>query len=347
MSVPIDLRSDTVTQPTSEMRRAIAEAEVGDDVFGDDPTVRRLEERVARRLGKEAGLFVSSGTMGNQIAVAAQTRPGDEILIEGQSHICRYEAGAPAVLSGVTVRPLEGRRGLITDTALRASLRPIDVHFPPSTLLVFENTHNRSGGRVLPIDGMLSTAQVGRDAGLGIHLDGARLWNASIASGVDEADYAAIADSVSVCFSKGLGAPVGSVLAGTREMIDRGRQIRKRLGGGMRQVGILAAAALHALDHHLERLVEDHRRARRLAEALEPIPPFAIDLDQVETNIVIIGLNEGSPQAWCEDLAQTGLLVVPFGPDSIRAVTHLGIDDASINGAIERFVSIARRHGAG
>jgi threonine aldolase len=338
----IDLRSDTVTKPTPAMRRAIAEAEVGDDVFRDDPTVMELERRVASHLGKEAGLFVASGTMGNQIAVAVHTRPGDEVLLEERSHVFLYEAGAPAVISGVQVRTLPGRDGLVTADTLRASLRPRDVHFCESRLLVFENTHNRAGGRVLPIDGMRATAELAREWGLCVHLDGARLWNASIATGIPEARYAALCDSVSVCFSKGMGAPVGSVLCGSAEFIERGRHVRKRMGGGMRQAGILAAAGLYALDHHRDRLAEDHRRARRLAIILSEMEALEIDPATVETNIIVIGIRIGVPERWCEAMARRGVRIVPFGPGALRAVTHLDVDDEAIRIAGDAFGACAR-----
>ncbi|MBD3162329.1 MAG: aminotransferase class I/II-fold pyridoxal phosphate-dependent enzyme [Candidatus Eisenbacteria bacterium] len=342
MSGPIDLRSDTITRPTPEMRRAIAEAEVGDDVFRDDPTVAKLEEKVAALLGKEAALFVASGTMGNQIALSVLTRPGDEVLLEGESHIYLYEAGAPAALSGLQIRTIPGVRGLVDAERLRAALRPRDVHYPPTTLFCFENTHNRAGGRVLPLEEMERTAGVAREAGLALHLDGARLWNAAIASETPEAAYASLCETVSVCFSKGLGAPVGSALAGERDRIERARQVRKRLGGGMRQVGILAAGALHAIEHHRDRLADDHRRARRLAETLAELSPFTLDPDSVETNIVVIGLRTGSPGEWCEKLATEGVRVVPFGERAIRAVLHLDVDDAGLKRAIEAFARCAR-----
>lgn len=344
---PIDMRSDTVTRPTPAMRRAIAEAEVGDDVFGDDPTVIALESRVAKHLGKESGLFVASGTMGNQVAVAVHTRPGDEVLLEERSHVFLYEAGAPAVISGVQVRTLPGDGGLISAETLRSALRPRDVHFSDSRLLVFENTHNRAGGRVLPFDGMESTAAVAHEVGISVHLDGARLWNASVASGIGEERFAALCDSVSVCFSKGLGAPVGSVLCGTGAFIDRARHVRKRLGGGMRQAGILAAACLHALDHHRERLADDHRRARDLAGLIARLPGLAIDPPSVETNILVIGVTVGIPSRWCEAMARRGVRIVPFGPGALRAVTHLDVDDEAIKAAAEAFAASARELQAG
>jgi len=342
MSQPIDLRSDTVTRPTPGMRRAIAEATVGDDVFGDDPTVQHLERRIAEFLGKEAALFVASGTMSNQIAVACQTRPGDEIMMEAESHIYLYEAGGSAAVSGVQVRPVPGDKGLISSTVLRESLRPVDVHYAPLAVIIMENTHNRSGGRVLPLEGMKETVSVAREAGLKIHLDGARLWNAAIASGIDESRYAELADTVSVCLSKGMGAPIGSVLAGEAEMIECARHVRKRLGGGMRQVGILAAAGLYALDHHRERLIDDHRRAQTLAAGLANVPTLSVDVDSVETNIVIVQLSKGTPHEWVEAMSAAGVLIVPFGRSEVRVVTHLDLDDDAIESAIAAFSSVAK-----
>jgi threonine aldolase len=341
MRIPIDLRSDTVTRPTPAMRRAIAEAEVGDDVFGDDPTVRRLEETVAGILGKEAAIFIPSGTMSNQIAVAVHTRPGDEILLETSNHVHAFESGAPAAISGVTVHTLPGRNGLVEAETLKAALRPHSIHFPDQVLFVLENTHNRAGGRVLPLEGMVRAAEVARSAGLKVHLDGARIWNATVASGIPESRYAAVADTVSVCLSKGLGAPVGSVLASGSATIARARHVRKRLGGGMRQAGILAAAGLYALEHHRARLAEDHARAKTIARALREIPVLDVDLDQVETDIVLVNLRKGTAAEWTEALRGEGVLCGIFGPATLRVVTHLDIDDASVEKAISAFRATA------
>lgn len=342
MMRPIDLRSDTVTRPTAEMRRAIAEAEVGDDVFMEDPTVRRLEETVAGILGKEAALFVPSGTMANQVAVAVHARPGDEVMLEAESHVFLYEGGGAAVIAGAQIRTLPGRHGLVEAATLRAAIRPSNVHYPPPTLLVLENTHNRSGGRVLPLGGFRETAAAAHDAGLRVHLDGARIWNASVASGVPEATYAAACDSVGCCLSKGLGAPVGSLVAGDRAFVDRARFVRKRLGGGMRQAGILAAAGLYAIAHHRERLADDHRRARRLAQALSGIDELSIDPADVETNILRIGVRAGTPERWCEAAERRGVRIVPFGNDAVRAVLHLDVDDEDLSAAIAVFEECAR-----
>ncbi len=332
------------------MRRAMAEAKVGDDVFGDDPTVQRLEEYVADFLGKEAALFVPSGTMGNQIAVRLHTQPGDEIVIESQAHIYYYEAGGPAALSGVMCRCLAGSRGIFTSADLESVLRPPDVHFAPTRLVCVENTHNRGGGKVWSIAQTADVAQTARRHALRLHLDGARLWNASIASGIPEREYASHFDTVNVCFSKGLGAPVGSALAGPRELIGRARHIRKQFGGGMRQVGILAAGAWHALVHQRDRLAEDHVHAKRLASALAELPGVAIDPATVETNIVLFRVPGTLPGAEGGSLAanrrafpaaevvsrlrEQGVWVLATGPDSIRAVTNLDVNAEDLERAI-------------
>lgn len=337
MPRPIDLRSDTVTQPTPAMRRAIAEAEVGDDVLGDDPTVHHLEARVAELLGKEAALFVPSGTMANQLAIRVHTQPGDEILVEAEAHLYYYEAGAPAALSGVQCRCLPGRRGIFTAADLEAALRPANVHFPPTRLVCVENTHNRGGGSVWPLESLRAVTACARRHGLALHLDGARLWNASAASGVPVQEYAAGFDTVSVCFSKALGAPVGSALTGPRELIERARRFRKMFGGGMRQAGILAAAALYALEYHRERLAEDHARARRLAGVLAELPSAAIDPAEVETNLVYFRVTRRPAAEVVADLKAEGVWVLASGPDRIRAVPNLNVTAADFEQALRAF----------
>ncbi len=330
---PIDLRSDTVTQPTPAMRRAMAEAEVGDDVFGDDPTVLALEQRTASVLGKEAAVYMPSGTMANQVAVRTHTEPGDEILIEAEAHIYYYEGGGPAALSGVMCRLIRGERGIFGGNDVRALLRPANVHFTRTRLLCVENTHNRGGGSVWPIARIAEVAAVAHEAGLQTHLDGARLWNASVASGVSEAEYARHFDSVSVCFSKGLGAPVGSVLAGNAPFIARARRFRKQFGGGMRQAGVIAAGALYALEHHRSRLAEDHANARRLAELLARCPALRVDVGAVETNMVFFDVTTMSAEASVAALAAAGVRVLATGPNTLRAVTSLEVDTAAIDRA--------------
>ncbi len=331
----IDLRSDTVTLPTPAMRQAMAGAEVGDDVFGDDPTVDRLQERVAEILGKEAALFVPSGTMGNQVAVRTHTEPGDEIVLDANAHIYYYEGGGPAALAGVMCRCLPGKRGIFSAADVESVLRPADPHFAPTRLVCIENTHNRGGGAIWPIGRVAEVAAVARKHGLKMHLDGARLWNASAATGTPEHAYAAHFDSVSVCFSKGLGAPVGSALAGGREFIARARRFRKQLGGGMRQAGILAAGALHALENHRMRLAEDHANARSLAQSLTRLPGIELDLATVETNIVMFRTTLVSASVLVAKLKEAGVLVLATGPDTIRAVTHLNVNSHDIAAAFE------------
>ncbi|MEW6304079.1 MAG: low-specificity L-threonine aldolase [Verrucomicrobiota bacterium] len=334
----IDLRSDTITKPTSAMREVMARAEVGDDVFGDDPTVIQLEGRTAEILGKEAAVFVPSGTMANQIAIRTHTEPGDEVLLDGNSHIYFYEGGALCALSGTIPRCLAGERGIFTGADVAAALRPRDVHFAPTRLVCIENTHNRGGGSVWRIEHVADIAGVARANGLKMHLDGARLWNATVATGVSESDYAAHFDSVSVCFSKGLGAPVGSALAGTKEFIARARRFRKQFGGGMRQAGIIAAGALYALEHHRARLAEDHENARCLAAGLARLPGVELNTDEVETNIVRLRVPGQSAPDVCKRLHAAGVWMLPTGPDIVRAVTNLMVSRADI----DRALTIAR-----
>jgi threonine aldolase len=331
----IDLRSDTVTKPTSAMRQAMAEAEVGDDVLEDDPTVKALERCTAEVLGKDAALFVPSGTMANQLAVRCHTRPGDELLLDANAHIYWYEAGGPAALSGVTCRTLPGVRGVFSSTDLRAALRPTDVHFAPTRLMAVENTHNRGGGAIWPLEQMQEVCALAREAGIRTHLDGARLWNASVAAGIAEAEYARCFDSVSVCFSKGLGAPVGSALVGSANLVQRARRFRKQLGGGMRQAGIVAAGGLYALAHHRERLAEDHANAKRLASGLSTIPGIRLSCDKVETNMVYFDVASRPARLLAEHLKEMNVLVLPLGQHTIRGVTSMAVDGDDITRAIE------------
>jgi threonine aldolase len=338
----IDLRSDTVTKPTPSMREAIAAAEVGDDVFGDDPTVRELESETASLLGKEAALFTPSGTMANQLAIRSQTEPGDEILVEANAHIYYYEGGAPAALSGAMCRCLEGRRGIFSGADVEAALRPVDPHFPRTRLVCVENTHNRGGGKVWSIDQIREVAAAARTHSLRLHLDGARLWNASVASGTAERDYAAPFDSVSVCFSKGLGAPVGSALVGYRDLIERARRFRKMLGGGMRQAGIIAAGALFALRQHRARLAEDHAHARMLAEGLARIEGLEINPADVETNMVRFRVRVMPAEELAVRLRDRGVLMLAVGRDTIRAVTSLMVSADDITSAVEAISALTK-----
>ncbi|MDZ7372358.1 MAG: aminotransferase class I/II-fold pyridoxal phosphate-dependent enzyme [candidate division KSB1 bacterium] len=340
----VDLRSDTVTQPTEGMRRAIARAVVGDDVFGEDPTVNRLQEMVAEILGKEAALFVPSGTMANQVAIKSLTQPGDELICEASSHCYNFEGGGLAFNSGVQVYPIPGRHGVITAEEVENAVRAPYEHYPRTRVVAIENTHNHAGGTVFPLDEILRIRAVADRHGLLMHMDGARLWNASAATGISPADFARPFDTVCVCLSKGLGAPVGSVVASTKERIAQIRRYRRILGGGMRQVGILAAAGIYALEHHRDRLVEDHRRARRLAEALAELPGFELDLQTVQTNIVIVAVThpQRDERWWVEALAAEGVLALPFGRRRLRFVTHLDVDDEGIDYAIRTLRKLAQ-----
>jgi len=342
MPSTIDLRSDTVTRPTPAMRKAMAEAEVGDDVLGDDPTVNRLQDRIAEIMGKEAACFVPSGTMANQTAIRAQTEPGDEIIAHEGSHIIHYETGGPAALSGCMIRTLTGDKGQFTVAQVDAVIRPRAIHFPNCALLWLENTHNRCGGAVWPMGDIARVTAAGRAHGLKTHLDGARLWNASAASGHSPADFAAHFDTISCCFSKGLGAPAGSAVAGTKATIARVQRFKKMFGGTMRQSGILAAAALHALDHHRERLTDDHANARRLAARLAELPGLSLDAG-VETNMVFFDLTPDlafDAAGLCDRLKGLGVLALPGGPRRVRMVCHLDVSTAMIDDAV-RAVSAA------
>jgi len=328
----IDLRSDTVTRPTAGMRQAMAGAEVGDDVFGEDPTVRRLEARTAEMLGKEAALFVPSGTMANQIAIAVQTRPGDELLCSSTSHVYVWEAGGVARLWGVTARTFAGDGGLLRLEDVRDAIRPHDPHYTPTRLVCLEITHNRGGGRIPSLESVRQISRWAREHELSMHLDGARLWNAMIASGQPAHVWSAAFDTVSVCFSKGLGAPVGSALAGTREAIDRARWVRKLLGGGMRQAGVLAAAALYALENHLERLAIDHEHAQILADAIVTAPGLHLESGPVESNLVWVAVDPelGTAADVAAYLRLHGVLVSVLGAQVLRACTHLNVSREQI-----------------
>ncbi len=332
----IDLRSDTVTRPTGQMRRAMLDAPVGDDVFGEDPTVNRLEEHVAALLGKEAAIYCPSGTMTNQIGVYVGTGRGDEVLLHEDAHIFRYEAGAPALLSGVQVRPLPGESGIIAPETLRSAVRSENIHFPRPKLLCLENTHNVAGGKVFPLEKFASVAAEARGLGIKVHLDGARLFNAAVAAGLPAREWCEHADTVSVCSSKGLGAPVGSLLAGDDETIREARRARKAFGGGMRQAGVIAAASLYAFEHHIERLAEDHERARKLAAGLEK---SGYTVEPPETNIVLVEVGEA--EAFLRALAEEGVLATPWGKSTVRMCTHLDAGHEKIDAAIEAASRVA------
>jgi threonine aldolase len=332
---PIDLRSDTVTKPTPGMRRAMAEADVGDDVLGDDPTVNALEARTAELLGKEAAVFVPSGTMANQIAVGINAQSGDELLCSATSHVYVWEAGGIARNSGVTARTFAGDAGILSVDDLRDAIRPDDAHYVRTRLVWLENTHNRGGGRIHPIESIARIGRWAREHNLAMHLDGARLMNAVVATGRPAREWAQHFDSVSICFSKGLGAPVGSALAGSGDALRRARRLRKLFGGGMRQAGVLTAAALYALDHHVERLREDHAHARILADAFASTEGFALDCGPVETNLVWVAVDTalGTAAEVAAYLGSRGVLVSALGPQLLRACTHLDVTPEQVEAA--------------
>jgi len=336
MTSLIDLRSDTVTRPTPGMRRAMAEAEVGDDVYGEDPAINALEERIAALLGHEAGLFVPSGTMGNQIGMRLLAEPGQEVLADADAHVVTYEMGATAAVFGIQTRTVVSGTGRLDADTLIAQVRPgDDWHVTATAAIAVENTHNRGGGLVQPLAELRKLWDWSRGAGVAVHLDGARLFNAHVASGVDLATYGRLADTVSVCLSKGLGAPVGSVLLSSADRIATGRLWRKRLGGGMRQAGVLAAAGLYALDHHVERLAEDHEHARLLAKLL------GADESAVETNMVV--LDDVPAPMLAEGAKAQGVLISQVSARRIRLVTHLDVDRAGIERAADVLAELLDR----
>ncbi|MBL7959573.1 low-specificity L-threonine aldolase [bacterium] len=337
----IDLRSDTVTKPSPDMRAAMAAAEVGDDVFGEDPTVNELQQVVARMFDKEAGLFVPSGTMGNQLAVKTHTQPGNEIILEADAHIFKYEAGAAGMLSGVITKILPGTNGVLSADQIDRSVNNLDdIHAAPTGLIALENTHNRAGGTIYPIEEIKRISDVAHRRNIPLHLDGARVMNACVASNIKPLEYGKFFDSISICLSKGLGAPAGSVLVGTKPFIDKARYFRKAFGGGMRQVGILAAAGLYALRHNVDKLREDHLKARKLAESISELKSFTIDLPTVQTNIVIFSVKTGTSYDIIDKLKLQGILAIPFSDVKIRFVTHL---DVSMDD-IDHTISILKKH---
>lgn len=340
--MPIDLRSDTVTKPSESMRQAMARAAVGDDVFGEDPTVRQLEDRLADLFGHEAGLFCPSGTMTNQIAINVHTRPGDEIICDKDSHIYKYEGGGIMANSGCSVKFVTGDRGRFSVADIEAALNPpADPHMPLSRLVSVENTFNRGGGSVWDMEQIKAIQTFCGEKSLGLHLDGARIFNALVATGVDAKTMGSCFDSVSICLSKGLGAPVGSVLVGSKDFIAHAVRVRKRFGGGMRQVGILAAAGLFALDNHIDLLAIDHARASKIAAAL-PELPYVASVIPVETNIVVFKVNHAHTVSdLVKKLDKSGVRAIPFGADMIRLVTHLGLNEHDIDETIRALRAIA------
>lgn len=338
----IDLRSDTVTKPTEEMRAAAYEAEVGDDVYGEDPTVSKLEETAAHLLGKEEALFVTSGTQGNQIAILVHCKPGQEVILEEESHIFYYESGAASALAGIQTRTIRGNRGAMDPERVREAIRGEDIHFPETGLICLENTHNRAGGACIPLSNMEKIHQLATEHSIPVHLDGARLFNAAASLGVSVSELAKNSDSVQICLSKGLGAPVGSILAGDRDFINKARRWRKRLGGGMRQAGVIAAPGLVALTKMTGRLVEDHQHAKLLAEGIAAINNLAV-MNEVETNIVVVDVSRTGMEEklFVEELKALGILAGGFGSGLVRLVTNYGVRESDIQKTISSIKSIA------
>ncbi|MBE0645213.1 MAG: aminotransferase class I/II-fold pyridoxal phosphate-dependent enzyme [Bacteroidetes bacterium] len=338
----IDLRSDTVTQPSAAMKQAMCEAPLGDDVYGEDPTVNRLQEEMAALFGKEAGLFVPTGVMSNQLAIKAWTSPGDEVIVERESHIFNYETAAPSMMSAVQLNPVAGAGGVLAAEDVEATVRPDAYYYPRTTLVCIENTHNRMGGTLFPIEAMRSLQDFCRMRAIGLHLDGARIWNAHIASGTPLVDFGSAVDSISICFSKGLGAPVGSMLLGSRDLITRAHKYRKIYGGGMRQAGMLAAAALHAVEHHLPLLVDDHRRARTFAAALTQCSAFHVDITRVQSNMVLLDFSNATMRAAeaQKRLRDAGIEIGMGMGDMLRAVFHLDLDDSCLTQSIDIFTRL-------
>ena len=337
----IDLRSDTVTKPIEEMRQAMAAAEVGDDVYGEDPSVIKLEQMAAEITGKEAGLFVPTGTMGNQLAVLTHCGRREELICQDNSHIYCYECGGAAVLAGVQIRPIPAARGILTPEILESHWDGDDIHVPVSRLIWVENTHNRSGGTIFPLETLKEVQKWSKEKGLKTHMDGARIFNASVASGVSVREYAATVDSMMFCISKGLGAPVGSVLVGDKEFIKSARRWRKMLGGGMRQAGILAAAGIYALTHRVERLAEDHRFAKELAMELQKIG-YELPTGLPETNIVMVQAPKSYPSdtAFTAKLKEEGIIASAFGQRVIRLTTHQNVSIDLLPNIIEVFKKV-------
>jgi len=337
MSDWVELRSDTFTKPSRPMRHAMASAEVGDDVFSEDPTVNALQESAAARFGKEAALFVPTGSMGNETAIKVLTSPGDEIVVEEHAHVVLYELGAPATISQVMIKSVPGAAGVMDADDVAAALRAPSALFNHTSLVCMENTHNFGGGTVWPLEDFRAVAKVAHEHDCAVFLDGARIFNASIASGIPVSEYAAEVDALSFCFSKGLGAPIGSMLVGSAEFIAEARKVRRMLGGGMRQVGVLAAAAAYAFDNNIERLAEDHANARHLAEGFAEALPGSVDPATVMTNMVVVDLLGRNEVVISGALWDAGVRILPTGASRLRAVTHLDVDRDGIDRAIVAF----------
>lgn len=333
----IDLRSDTVTKPSPAMREAMANAEVGDDVFGEDPTVNLLQKKCAEISGKEAALYVPSGCMANQLAIKSQTDPGDEVLLEFESHILNYETSAPSFISGVQVFPIEGTNGVIKVDQVRKHIRPKAYYFPKTALLCLENTHNRAGGTIYPIEEIKKIRELAKIEGIRMHLDGARIFNASVETGISVKEYASYFETISFCFSKGLGAPVGSVLCGDADTISKAHKYRKIIGGGMRQAGVIAAAAMYALENNVKRLKEDHQKAKFFAEEISRLNDISIDLSTVQTNIIIFRVNRTDDEIdkFKSGLKSNGVLISDGSYGSLRAVFHMDVSMDQVEEAVK------------
>jgi len=331
----IDLRSDTVTKPSPLMREAMMQAEVGDDVFGEDPTVNLLQQKMADMTGKEAALFVTSGTLGNQLCVKTHTETGDEIIVEYSAHIFQYETTGASFISRSQIYPIHGKYGAMPLQDIEDAIRPDIYYFPVTKLICLENTHNRAGGTVLDIKYISNVSRLAKSKGISLHLDAARLWNASVATGISIKEYAQYFDSLSICLSKGMGAPVGSVICGSSDFIKKAKRFRKMLGGGMRQVGVLAAACLYAIDNNFKLIQHDHKRAKHIADSLQNIPCVNIDMDSVQTNIIIFGFNDPKidTNEIIAKLKEDGLLVSMGTKGKLRIVTHLDVNDDDIEKA--------------
>jgi threonine aldolase len=338
----IDLRSDTVTKPSPAMRKAMANAEVGDDVFGEDPTVNALQKKCAEISGKEAALYVPSGCMANQLAIKSQTNPGDEVLLEFESHILNYETSAPSFISGVQVFPIEGTNGVIEVEQVKKHIRPKAYYFPKTALICLENTHNRAGGTIYPIGEIKKIRELALNEGIKMHLDGARIFNALVETGISVREYAGFFETISFCFSKGLGAPVGSILCGDTETISKAHKYRKIIGGGMRQAGVIAAAAMYALENNVSRLKEDHNKARLFAEEISTLKEISIDLSTVHTNIIIFRVKKDDDgiNRFKTDLASKGVLISDGSYGSLRAVFHLDVSKEQVKEAVRVIKSL-------
>jgi threonine aldolase len=336
----VELRSDTFTKPTPEMRRAMAEADVGDDVWGEDPTTNELQDHCARMFGKQAGLFVPSGSMGNEICIKALTNPGEEVVVERSAHVIEAELGAPATISQVILRSLPSNRGVFDLDELAGAIRPPSRFFTHTALVCLENTHQAAGGAVIPIDQFRAMCKIAREHDVKVHLDGARIFNAQVAGGVNVREYAAEVDTLSFCFSKGLGAPIGSMVLGPADVIERARRVRKMLGGGMRQTGVIAAAARVAVDTMVQRLHDDHVNARRLADGIASFRPEAVDPASIETNIVFVHTGDRDAVSLAAALDARGVKAGPMSARHIRCVTHYEVDAAGLERAIEAFRAV-------